>query len=351
MKLCKVENLTEGDILARAVYTMDYQILLSEETKLSGDYIEKLENLGITEVYIHDQKFKEIEAVVILKQDVEKLFKEKVKNILEKHTYSKNEELQKLSQTADCIIFNILEEEEVVEKIYDIKERSSDIYEHSISTCTLATLVALKLQLPKEVVHDIGVACLLHDLGLRYMAYDFTGKDQSRMSDIELAEYRKHPVYGYSALKEESWISNLSKNIILYHHERMDGSGYPLKMKNLPMEAKIVAVCDIFDEMICGICCERVKVHEAVEYLKVFKGSKFDEKVVDVFLEFTAVYPVGSQVLTNGGEIGVVIKQNREFPDRPVIQIIKDKNGNNLLKPKEINLIKLNTVFIEKVLE
>lgn len=351
MKLCKVEKLTEGDILARAVFAMDFRILLSEETSLSADYIEKLKSLGISEVYIHDENYKNIEAVVILKQEVEELFKVKVKDILEKHTYSKNKELQKLSQTADNIIFNILEEKKVVEKIYDIKERSSDLYEHSISICTLATLVALKMKLPKETVHDIGVACLLHDLGLRYMTFDYTLRNMAEFLPVELMEYRKHPVYGYSTLKEEAWISSVSKDIILYHHERKDGSGFPLKKKDIPLEAMIVGVCDCFDEMICGICCQRVKVHEAVEYLKVFKGIRFDEKVVDILLQFTAVYPVGSHVLTNVGETGIVIRQNSEFPDRPVIRIIKDKMGNNLVKHKEVNLINSKTVFIEKVLE
>ncbi len=351
MRLCKVENLTEGDILARAVFAMDFRILLSEETRLSADYIEKLKSLGISEVYIHDENYKNIEAVVILKQEVEELFKAKVKDILEKHTYSKNKELQKLSQTADNIIFNILEEKKVVEKIFDIKERSSDLYEHSISICTLATLVALKLKLPIETVHDIGVACLLHDLGLRYMIFDYTEKNLTELTSAEIMEYRKHPIYGYTTLKEEAWISSVSKNIILYHHERKDGSGFPLKLKDIPLEAMIVAVCDCFDEMICGICCQRVKVYEAVEYLKAFRGIQLEEKVVDIFLQFTAVYPVGSQVLTNIGETGIVIRQNREFPDRPVIRIIKDKTGNNLVKPKEVNLISSKTVFIDKVLE
>jgi HD-GYP domain-containing protein (c-di-GMP phosphodiesterase class II) len=131
----------------------------------------------------------------------------------------------------------------------------------------------------------------------------------------------------------------------------MDGSGFPLKIKNLPLEARIVAVCDSFDEMICGICCERVKVHEALEYLKVFRGKQFDEHVTDVFLEFIAVYPVGSYVLINSGETGVVVRQNREFSNRPVIKIIKDKKGDTLTIPREIDLVKEKTVFIEKVLD
>ena len=72
-----------------------------------------------------------------------------------------------IGKTADSIISNIMEEENIVEQIFDIKERSADLYEHSITTCSLATLIALKMRLPKDVVYNISVGCLLHDLGIR----------------------------------------------------------------------------------------------------------------------------------------------------------------------------------------
>lgn len=350
MKLCSVSELKGGEVLARAIMTSEFRVLLSEDTVLRADYIQKIEELGITEVYIKEDDQVHTQEVVLLKSDVENFFRDRVKSILEKHTYSRNDELMELSQTADNIITNILQEEEVVEKIFDIRERSSDIYEHSISICSLATLTALKLKLPKERVHDIGVGCLLHDLGLRYLTIEYADQDISTLSKIELAEYMKHPVYGYSAVKNENWISNISKNIILYHHEKLDGSGYPLRAKEIPFEAQIVNICDIFDEMICGIGCKRLKVYEAVEYLKTFKGTKYNPEIVDVFLEFTAVYPAGSEVLLSNHSIGRVIRQNKEFPDRPVVQIIKDKNGKSVNNEDIVDLIKVNNIFIEKVL-
>lgn len=350
MKLCSVSELKGGEVLARAIMTSEFRVLLSEDTVLRADYIQKIEELGITEVYIKEDDQVHTQEVVLLKSDVENFFRDRVKSILEKHTYSRNDELMELSQTADNIITNILEEEEVVEKIFDIRERSSDIYEHSISICSLATLTALKLKLPKERVHDIGVGCLLHDLGLRYLTIEYADQDISTLSKIELAEYMKHPVYGYSAVKNENWISNISKNIILYHHEKLDGSGYPLRAKEIPFEAQIVNICDTFDEMICGIGCKRLKVYEAVEYLKTFKGTKYNPEIVDVFLEFTAVYPAGSEVLLSNHSIGRVIRQNKEFPDRPVVQIIKDKNGKSVNNEDIVDLIKVNNIFIEKVL-
>lgn len=210
MKRCKVDDLKGTEILARDVITSEYQILLSVGMPLKQEYIEKLRELEIKEVYIKDDE-PHMKTVLILREEVEESFKSKVRNILEKHTYSHNENLEELCQMADRIITNILEEDKVVEQIYDLKERSSDIYDHSISICSLATIVALRMELPQRIVHDIGVSCLLHDLGLRYMPIDYAEMDLEELSEIEYAEYRKHPIYGYSALRGENWISNESK--------------------------------------------------------------------------------------------------------------------------------------------
>lgn len=348
MKLCKVDDLIGTEILAKDVLTLEYRILLSAGTHLKPKYIEKLKELNVREVYIKEEE-PDTKEVVILKEEVEKSFKSKVKSILEKHTYSHNENLIELCQTADTIITNILEEDEVVEKIYDIKERSSDIYEHSINLCSLATIVALKMGLSQKMVHDIGVSCLLHDLGLRYLQVPYENKNLEELTEFETVEYKKHPVYGYSALRDENWISETSKNMILYHHERLDGSGYPLRTTDISQECRIIQICDAFDEMICGIGCERTKVYEAVRYLRNNKDIKFDGKIVDIFLEFTAVYPAGTVVRTSEGETGVVLYQNRQYPDRPVIRITKDRNKMAVDVVKD--LAEYNDLYIEEVIE
>lgn len=185
MRIQKIVDLKGGEILAKTVMTPDYKILLSEGTKLRKDYIEKLGELGIREVFVEDEI--STHEVKILKDETGKNFKDKVKEIIEKHTYRNSDELVELSKTADNIISNLLEEEEVIERIYDIKERSSDIYEHSINICTLAILMGLKMKIPQSRIHDIGVGCLLHDLGLRYITVDYTNKDMQEFSEMELA--------------------------------------------------------------------------------------------------------------------------------------------------------------------
>ena len=347
MRLCKVEDLIGTEILAKDAMTLEYKILLSAGTHLKPEYIEKLKELNVREVYVKEKE-PDTKEVVILKEEIEEGFKSKVRNILEKHTYSHNENLMELCQTADTIITNILEEEEVIEKIYDIKERSSDIYDHSINLCSLATIVALKMELPQETVHDIGVSCLLHDLGLRYLQVPYENQNLDELTEFEYVEYKKHPVYGYSALRDENWISEDCKNMILYHHERLDGSGYPLKTTDISKECRIIQICDAFDEMICGIGCRRTKVYEAVRYLRNNKDIKFDGKIVDIFLEFTAVYPAGTVIKTSEGETGIVLYQNKQYPDRPVIRITKDRNGMAVDVVKD--LAEYSDLYIEDVI-
>ncbi len=350
MILKKLAELEGDEILARDIMTWDYQIILPEGAQLRKDYIEKLGDLGITEVYIKEKEIKTAE-IAILKSEIEESVKETVKDVLERHTYHNNEELKNLSEAADNIISTILEEEKVIETIFDIKQRSADIYEHSISICSLAILTAIKLNVELSKIHDIGVGCLLHDIGLRYTTINYIDRNLDDMSRQDIVEYKKHPIYGYSSIKEEKWISELSKEIILCHHEKLDGSGFPLRRRELSLECKIVNVCDTFDEMICGIGCQRVKVHEAIEYLKNCKSVLFDAGVVDVFLGFTAVYPAGTKVLTNEGELAVVIAQNKEFQERPIIRILKDKNGNPVKGEVIKDLLKIHNLFIDKIVE
>ena len=350
MKLRKIQELNGDEILARNIMTWDYTVILPMGVVVRREYIERLKELGIEEVYVRDKEASAHE-IVILRTEIDESVKKTVRDVLERHTYRNNGELVELAEAADNIISNILAEDKAIEKVFDIKERIADVYEHSISVCSLSILTALKLGIKINKVHDIGLGCLLHDIGLRYMTLNYYNQDIESMKRRDVMEYIKHPVYGFSSLKDEDWISELSKNVILYHHERLDASGFPLRTGDIPFECRIVNVCDAFDEMICGIGCKRVKVYEAVEYLKNYKKRYFDGKIIDVFLSLLAVYPVGSHVLTNEGELGVVLSQNKGFQDRPVIRILRDKDGNDVEGEIIKDLVKIHNIFIDKVID
>jgi len=350
MKCVQIEQLKGGEVLEKDILTEDFNIILAAGTIIKSEYIPKLMDLNIKQVYIKPNG-PSGEAVLLLKQETEEIFKDKVKNILEKHIYQHNEELEELCKTVDSIISSILDEEKVIEQVYDIKERNADIYEHSISICTISTLVGLKMGLSVERIHDMGVGCLLHDIGLRYLMVPFDNLPTEDLPEIEKAEFKKHPVYGYTALKDEDWISSTGKNIILCHHEHIDGSGYPLHASSISIESRIVGACDAFDEMISGIGCKQSKVYEAIEFLRVYSNVWYDKEVVNVLLQFTAMYPVGTRVITNKGDIAVVIGQNKTFTERPVIQLIQDCNGKDITDNNVIDLVQVTNMVITGVVE
>ncbi len=349
MRLVRVDSLRGEEYLAKPIVMGINQMLLYEGTQIKKEYIERLTNLGIEEVYITDDDGIEEKPNEILKEELRTVCKQKVKHVLEQHVYKDNVGLSEIGQAAEEIIEGILEKEEVVEKVYEIRERSADIYDHCVSVCALSTLTALKMNLPQTQVYDIGIGSLLHDLGLRYISINYENTSLDALSPENLFEYKKHTVYGFSSVEHESWMSDVAKKILLFHHERIDGSGFPLKMRNISLENRIVAVCDSFDELICGIACERVKVQEAIEYVKMNKNILFDGKVADAFLDFVATYPSGTIVLTNEGETAKVIGQNEHFTDRPILCMISDKDGNKYKEKVIINLMEVHHIFIEKV--
>ena len=350
MRICRVDQLTGNEILAKDIVSRDYSFLLARGSVVRKEYIERLKELHVAMVYVEEEG-RSIEARRILREEVEEKFTEKVKQILETHTYQHNEELVELCDTAEKIMHEIIADEDVAERVFDIRERGADLYEHSINVCTLATLTALKLKLDKDIIRGIGAGALLHDLGLRYITVDYVNRNVEDMETNEMSEYKKHPVYGYSSVENETWLPKIAKDVILYHHETLDGTGYPLKTAVVPFECQIVGICETLDEMLCGAGRVRSKVHVAVEYLMDAKGKKYDSRIVDALLAFTAVYPAGTRVLTNEGEIGIVIKQNAEFPNRPVLLMVEDKNRNRYEERIIRNLLDEQTIFIERVIE
>ena len=397
MKLVTVEDLREGDIIASDVLLEDYTVVLSKGTVIKTQYIDKLRELEVFTVYIEERQEKEeiktqskppvaakktedtppatstssstvktptpqnppqkkekklsMEKVTILRDDVEEQVKNKIKDILEMHIYQQTEGLQKIAETAQNIITDILEEEEVVEKVYDVRERSADIYEHSLQVCTIATLIALKLGMNKKQVYDISVGSLIHDLGLRYLVVRYEDQDINLLPAKDQEEYKKHPIYAYTAVKNETWPSDNAKDIVLNHHERKDKSGYPLGTDLVSRMTQIVGVCDEFDELISGVGKARVRVHEAINNIRNYSGIWYDSDIVSAFLQLIAVYPVGSRVKTNKGELGIVMRQNPHFPERPVLRIIEDKYGQAIHMEIIVDLIKDTSVVIQQVVK
>lgn len=185
----------------------------------------------------------------------------------------------------------------------------------------------------------------MHDLGMRYITVPYINFDMDHRPASEVFELKKHTILAYSALEGEDWISPVSKKMVLSHHERKDGSGYPLKQKTKDIECNILQVCDAFDCMISGMECKRISVQQALETMIEAADLLFERKIVKVLQKIVAYYPVGTKIRLNTGETGIVVCQT-DNSIRPVVAVLDQDNQMteiryDLAKNKKISILQL----------
>ncbi|PKM51106.1 MAG: hypothetical protein CVV02_08125 [Firmicutes bacterium HGW-Firmicutes-7] len=348
MRRVFVDNLKGTEILAKPIYTANDMILLSQGIRVKRSYVGKLKELGIDYIYIEDAISEGIEIEDFIDERTRDLCKKEVKNVLEKFSTSGKVELDSIAQVAQNVIEDILSNKEVLVNISDIRREDEYTYSHSVNVCSLSVLTAVKRGYSPEKARDLAIGALLHDLGKVLIPDEILNKEDS-LTAQEKEVFKQHVIHGYEAVKDEIWLSAISKVVILTHHERLDGSGYPFGWTGdkIHDSSKIVAICDVFDTMTNRRSNrDAYKIYEVVEYLTAMKGVLFDEEIVNTFTNYIAVYPSGSGVVTNKGDYCIVIKQNKSLPTRPIIRLIKNPDGEPYENMKEIDLAKETTVFI-----
>lgn len=395
MKKVKVKSLKGNEILALPIVTDGGTVLIHADVELKPELINRAIRLGIKSLYIKDYHEEVINKenynhiVISSEDDYDDVYNEGqdvsdsecadvknekkteynnkyienhiykveetaintrtiIKDVLEKHIYRHNSDLKVIGEQAEKIIESVIEEPEVITNITEMRNISTDMYTHCINVCALSTIMALRLKMSEKQVRNISIGAILHDIGLRYIKVPYMNTNETYMNVKDALEYKKHTIFGYSSLQDEGWIPDIAKEIILLHHERIDGKGYPFQHKGdkIKTEVKLVSLCDDFESLISGVGSTKLKIYEAIEYIKANQGIKYDATITDKLLESVAVYPVGINVITSEGEMGVVVRQNHKFTDRPVIKMLKHADGSPYKDDVEKDLMKYLTLFI-----
>lgn len=348
MRIISVDSVKGHELLAKDIVNDSNSILIPAGTVVKKEYVNRLKELNIEYIYIEDEIGQGVSLTESLELQIKEQCQEAVRQILTKYSYHTDNELEEIINIADEIIYDIMREPEVMYNLSSIRNKSEGTYSHSLNVCALSVILAFKLKLPKQKVREIAVGCLLHDIGFTFISMDYNSILIDDCSEKELREIKKHIIYGYSAVEKMEWLSSTSKDIIISHHERMDGSGYPfhLKGEKIKIGSRIAAVCDEFDSRVYGNMVPKMKVHDAIDFIVSQTDTKFDLNVVKAFVASVAAYPIGALVITNQNEIGIVLRQNPKCPTRPVIRIIQDANGVRPSEWVEKDLTKELTLFI-----
>lgn len=168
-----------------------------------------------------------------------------------------------------------------------VKTRDKYTDEHSHNVAKYALAVAKSMNLSEEDCSHIYMGCQLHDLGKVYIPNSVLNKNSS-LTDEEYEIMKAHPQQGYEVITKLDIFHGTSvADIVRYHHERVDGTGYPLGLKQheIPIEARIVAVCDAYDAMTTNRSYrEAMQPEEALSIIRASAGSHFDPLVVEHFM-------------------------------------------------------------------
>lgn len=167
-----------------------------------------------------------------------------------------------------------------------VEAKDPEIKRHLERSIKYATLIGRRFNLDKEDMDALKFGAILHDIGKIGVDGGILFKT-GRLTPEEFEMVKKHPEMGTEIIKGVEFLKR-AEPIILYHHERYDGKGYPqgLKGKEIPLLARIVSVVDAYEAMTSNRPYKKAKSkQEAEEELKRERGRQFDPEVVDIFLE------------------------------------------------------------------
>lgn len=348
MRRISVSNCEPGMILGKTIIHNGSVILLETGTKLTSSYIDRLKNLGISEIYIDDKSSQDIviNDVVIAETRAEAI--QFMKNTMNSYSSLEMIDSQEAMAVVEKILDDIFSLDDIVVNLMDIKTCDNYTFSHSVNVCILSVLTGTKLKLDYVELKELGVGALLHDIGKVMIPPEILQKEDT-LSDDEYEIIKQHSLLGYNILKNVPHISEKSALVALNHHERYDGNGYPngLVKEEIHIYSKIVAITDMFDALTSDrIYRKKINTYQALEYFTRVIPKALDSKVLSSFLLIIPPFPVGSWVLLNTGEKGLVIKQNENLPAKPVIRIIYDSNGNKKFIFNEINLAEIKDWYI-----
>lgn len=353
MRKLSIKAIKGNEILARDIYDNNGTILIAAGIVIIKEYVQRLKELKIDYIYVEDEFSIGVNLDEIIEMQIKEQCQNTVRVTLEKYAYCGSAELENLKLVAEEIIYDLLEQPYVMFNIAGVRQKSETIYSHSLNVCALAVFIALRMRIPKAKINEIAVGSLLHDIGFNYIPISYNDLENVSFTEKEVNEMKKHVIYGYSALENENWLSSVAKDIVLCHHERVNGTGYPfhISKEKMKLGSKIVAICDEFDRLVYGIFCTKMKVHEAIEYIVGNGGVLFDINVVKLFNESVAAYPNGTLIVTSEGDKGIVLRQNTNFPTRPIIRLLQNNLNINYNEWVEKDLTKELSLFIMDTIE
>jgi HD-GYP domain-containing protein (c-di-GMP phosphodiesterase class II) len=348
MRKILIDQVVDGMILANSILSPNGKVLLKAGVELNNSYLKRLKLLGISEIYIEDDISEGINVLDVVSEETRQEAMSIIQNVMISLRNDSGFDTKQVHDIAEKLISELVANRNVMVNLSDIKSLDGYTFEHSVNVCILSIILGIGMGFNMNRIKELGIGAFLHDIGKVLVPMEILCKP-SQLVPEEFEVVKKHANYGFEILKKCDNISTISAIVAFGHHERLDGSGYPLKLRgeSIHQFTRIVSVADVYDAMTSNRAYrKKLQPHEALEYLTALSNTQFDSAVVAAFKKHVAIYPVGSGVMLNNRQKGIVVKNNQNLPTRPVVRIIYNEYNQKLNDFYEIDLSERLNLFI-----
>lgn len=349
--LVQIEVFTQflypGIILKGDGFDENDRKVIDRDAPLTREQIDALRQSGVKKIRYSREKLRLKKAVshsMVSDPAVEKALSvlEDVRGAIRVEGQKARISTTEVNLVVDSFMKDIRSNSDAFINLLDIYDMDDYNYTHSVNVATLSILLAISLNLDEEKIKTAGTAGLLHDLGKSLIPDELLDKT-SPLTAEDWKIIRNHPVYSYNMIHAQNEFPPEVEKTVLTHHEFYGGGGYPFGISHdkQTVTGQIISIADTFDA-----ASSRRPYKEAKPFNEIFtllmeeSGRKFHPTVTQVFLRDLArkineepVYPEGSYVILNTGEIARVVGHRlTPYTLRPIVNIFLRPSGNGKLE-------------------
>lgn len=252
-------------------------------------------------------------------------------------------EVEQAQELVEEISESVLRQPHALISLARLKNADEYTYMHSVAVCALMIALARQLGLDDDMVRECGLAGLLHDLGKMGIPNKILNKP-GKLTDEEFTTIKSHPQIGASILMDNPLVSPMVLDVVLHHHEKVDGSGYPHKLSGdtISLFAKMGSVCDVYDAITSNRPYKKGwSPAESIRKMAEWSKGHFDEAVFQAFVKTVGIYPTGSLVRLESGRLGVVTEQSETSLLTPKVKVFFSAKMKTPILQETLDLSKL----------
>lgn len=338
MRFVAANCLREGMQLAKPLYR-GINTMLASGITLTQPYIDGIQRSGYPGAYIDDDLSQDIEVVDMISEELRmETMKGMRKIITTAQNGGKSLRTPNITAQVEHIVHELSGNRNVMVNMLDLSSFDSYTYSHSLNVAVLSVVLGIAMNFPIGDLVSLGTGALLHDIGKVFIKKEIIQK-HGPLTPEEFEQVQTHSRVGYDYILSEYRLPPRNCRPILEHHERFDGSGYPMKKRGteISLYGRVTAVADVYDALISERPYRKaLPPNEGVEYVMASAGTLFDPQAVSAFTRKIAPYPAGTSVTLSNGWTALVVKNYASYCLRPKIRVYRQDGVD--VEPFEISL-------------